>query len=130
MAVTKIIETLDISKGWLQAQNISGQHGSFIIGIKGSSTDSSAMPISDLKYVSLEIGIPSGIENKPITLQTIKLNFDDITSFDDAQLDAQTACVKIGPMPSTIYIRPIAYGSIRGEIKEGIMPVNINVLTF
>ena len=130
MAVTKIIENLDISKGWLQAQNASGEHGLFIIGIKNSESKSSALSLQDLKYVVLEIGIPSGIENKPITLQMVKLNFDDITSFDDSDLNAKTACVKLGVLPSTIYLRPVAYGNGIEEIKEGTIPVSINVLGF
>lgn len=68
MAVTQIIEALDTSKGWLQAQNASGDHGLFIIGIKGSPAEGSSLPIDELKYVVLELGIPSGIESKPITL--------------------------------------------------------------
>ena len=68
MAVTKIIEALDTSKGWLQAQNASGEHGLFIIGIKEAATETCALPIDELKYVVLELGIPSGIESKPITL--------------------------------------------------------------
>ena len=130
MAVTKIIEALDTSKGWLQAQNASGEHGLFVIGIKGSPIDGSGLPIDNLKYVVLELGIPSGIENKPITLQMIKLNFDDITSFDDKDLNSKTACVKLGAMPSTIYIRPVAFGDGLKEVKEGIMPISINVLAF
>ena len=68
MAVTEIIEALDTSRGWLQAQNASGEHGLFVIGIKGAATENSALPIAELKYVVLELGIPSGIESKPITL--------------------------------------------------------------
>ena len=60
----------------------------------------------------------------------IKLNFDDITSFDDQDLNSKTACVKLGAMPSTIYVRPVAYGNGSIEVKEGSVPVSINVLAF
>lgn len=60
----------------------------------------------------------------------VKLNFDDITSFDDSDLNAKTACVKLGVLPSTIYLRPVAYGNGIEEIKEGTIPVSINVLGF
>ena len=130
MAEKKLIEALDISRGWLFVENVNNTHGVFFIAIKEAATEASALPIDDLKYVVLELGIPSGIENKPITLQTIKLNFDDITSFDDKVLNSKTACVRVGAIPSTIYIRPIAYGDGYKEVKEGLIPVSINVLAF
>ena len=36
MGVTQIIETLDISKGWLEASNVTSTNGAFIIAIKGT----------------------------------------------------------------------------------------------
>lgn len=128
MAVTQIIDKLDTDKGWLEANNISGNNGSFIIAIKGEADSSDAFNVEDLKYIVLEIGIPSGIENKPITFQMIKLNFSDITSFDDIMLNAKTACSKIAAVPSTVYIRPVAYGRLDKEVKIGKMSVSINVL--
>ena len=130
MAVTQIIDTLDISKGWLEVTNGSGNHGAYIIAIKGSNVESSACPISDLKYIVVEIGIPSGIKDKPITIQSIRLNFEDITSFDDANLNANTAYAKIGVVPASIFVRPIAYSDGVKEYKTGSMPVSINVLPF
>ena len=130
MGVIKIIDTLDIDKGWLQAQNVSTEHGLFIIGIKGAADDNAAISLDNLKYVVLELGIPSGIDQKPITLQMIKLNFDDTTSLDDRDLDSKTAYVKTGPMPSTIYMRPVAYSDGINEVKTGSMPISINILAF
>lgn len=68
MGVTQIIETLDISKGWLEASNVTSTNGAFIIAIKGTQSTTDICKLDDVKYVVLEIGIPSGIENKPITL--------------------------------------------------------------
>lgn len=130
MAVTNIINTLDTSKGWLQVQNISGEHGAFIIGIKGSKSESDVMPTDKITEVVLELGIPSGIENKPITLQMVKLNFNDITSFDDADLNKTTAFTKVGPLPSTIYMRPVSFSDGYTTYKEGKASIDINVLTF
>lgn len=130
MAITQIIETLDIGKGWLEASNVTGANGAFFIAIKGPHSDTSACNIADVKYIVLEIGIPSGIENKPITLQFLKLNFSDITSFDDVDLNNKTACARIGTLPSTIYMRPIAYADASKEYKNGTMPISINVLPF
>lgn len=130
MAVTQIIDTLDTSKGWLQASNATGANGAFVIAIKGSNSETSACKVSDVKYIILEIGIPSGIENKPITLQHLKLNFSEITNFDDLDLDSKTACARIGVMPSTIYMKPVAYADASREYKSGTMPISINVLPF
>ena len=130
MGVTQIIETLDTSKGWLEASNVTGTNGAFVIAIKGSHSETSACNLADVKYIVLEIGIPSGIENKPITLQCLKLNFSDITSFDDLELDMKTACARIGALPSTIYMKPVAYADASKEYKTGTMPISINVLPF
>lgn len=132
--VTNILQQLsistekDINSGWFGVENASGDHGLFIIGIKGSPIDGSALPIEDLKYVLLELGIPSGIG--PITLQMIKLDFDNITSFDNQDLNNRTAYVKIGAIPSKVCIRTVAYSDGSKEIRDGIMPVSINVLPF
>lgn len=115
---------------WLSLSNLSSTHGFFMIAIKGSEMADSACSLANLKYLVLELGIPSGIDEKPITFQVVKLNFDDCTSLDDPELDAKTACAKIGPMPSTIYLRAIAFSDGDTEYKSGKMPVSINILPF
>ena len=129
-AVVQIIDSCDISKGWLQTDNISGSTGAFIIGIKGSASKNDTFDIKDLSYIVLEIGIPSGLDAKPLSYQRVKLNFKDITSFDDIELNNKTAYAKIGPMPSTIYIKPVTFADQMKEYTTGKMPISINVLPY
>lgn len=129
MAATQIMENLNTSIGWLSATNVTGDHGCYIIGVKGTSSEDDALDIKDLKYVVLEIGIDSGIENKPITLTRVKLNFSEETS-SEKEINEKTALTKISQLPSTIYLKPIAFGDQTKEYLAGKMPVSINVLPF
>lgn len=127
--VTQIMEKLDTSTGWLSATNITGAHGCYVIGIKGTKAEGDAFDIKDLKYVVIEVGIDSGIENKPITLTRIKLNFADPTSSDE-DLNNKTALSQLVQLPSTIYLKPIAFGDQIKEYTSGKMPVSVNVIPF
>lgn len=128
-STTQIMNKLDTSIGWLSATNITGTHGCYVVGIKGTSSDGDLFNIEYLKYVVLEIGIDSGIENSPITLTRIKLNFSDETS-SDKDLNEKTALSKLVQLPSTIYIRPVAFGDQVKEYTSGKMPVSVNVIPF
>lgn len=129
MAATQIIDKLDTSVGWLSATNITGDHGCYVVGIKGTKTTEDIFDIKDLKYIVLEIGIDSGIENSPITLTRLKLNFSDETS-SDRELNEKTSLSKLTQLPSTIYIKPVAFGDQSKEYTSGKMPVSINVIPF
>lgn len=126
---TKIIESLNTSNGWLQASNITGTWGCYVIGVKGEPITTDTFNINDLKYVVLEIGIDSGISGKPITLTRIKLNFNEETSLDK-ELNSKTALTKLTQMPSTIYLKPVAFADQTKEYLEGKMNVSINVIPF
>lgn len=129
MATTQIVTELDTSKGWLEATNVTGNSGCYVIAIKEAKTASDAFDIANLKYIVLEVGIDSGITNNPITLTRLKLNFTDETS-SDASLNAKTALGRLTQMPATIYLKPIAFADETKEYTSGKMPVSINVLPF
>ena len=42
MAEKKLIEALDISRGWLFVENVNNTHGVFFIAIKEAATETSA----------------------------------------------------------------------------------------
>ena len=126
---TQIITELNTSLGWLEVNNITGTWGCYIVGIKGTKSDNDIFNIDDLKYVVLEVGIDSGIEGSPITLTRIKLNFNEETS-SDKNLNKKTALTKLTQMPSTIYLKPIAFADQSKEYLEGKMPISINVIPF
>ena len=128
-AITQIIESLDTSKGWLQASNVTGTWGCYVIGVKGAKVDTDVFDVNDLKYVVLEIGIDSGIEKSPITLTRIKLNFNEETS-SDKETNAKTALAKLTQMPSTIYFKPVAFADQTKEYLEGKINVSVNVIPF
>lgn len=126
--ITKIIETLDTSR-WYSVSNITGTWGCYIIGIKGESSTTDVFDIKDLKYIVLEVGIDSGIDQSPITLTRIKLNFNEETS-SDPNLNSKTALAKLTQMPSTVYLKPIAFADQNKEYLSGTINVSINVIPF
>lgn len=129
MATTQIMTNLNTAQGWLKVDNITGTWGCYIVGIKGVIADDDIFNVNDLKYVVLEVGIDSGIEGSPITLTRIKLNFNEETS-SDKNLNSKTALAKLTQMPTTIYLKPIAFADQTKEYLEGKMSVSINVIPF
>lgn len=128
MSVTKIMSNLNTTD-WIKTTGSMGTHGAYIIAIKESKTSLDKFDISDLNYFVMEVGIESGITDKPITVTRVKLNFKDDTSSDPV-VNSKTACVKLGPMPSTLYFKVVGYGTPTKEYTDGNMPVSVNVLPF
>ena len=126
--ITKIMSNLNTSE-WIKATSVTGNHGAYIIAIKEAKTATDICSIDDLKYVVMEVGIDSGLTDKPLTVTRIKLNFNEETS-SDLDLNAKTAFTRISQMPSTLYFKVVSYGDATKEYKEGTMPVSINVLPF
>lgn len=78
----------------------------------------------------MEIGIDSGISNKPITIQRVKLDFSEETS-SDKELNKITALTKVTQLPNSIYLRVVSFNSINGDqYTKGSMPVGINITPF
>lgn len=114
---------------WKSSSSVTGTHGAFLTAIKGTATEDDTIKLENLKYIVLELGVDSGISGKPITIQNVKLNFDERTSTDE-QFNNITAMAKIGPMPSTLYYRVIAFADSSKEYKSGSLPVSINIVKF
>lgn len=77
----------------------------------------------------MDIGIDSGIKDKPITISRVKLNFNEETS-SDADLNKKTAMTKVSQLPTDIYLRITSFADSVKEYKVGSMPVSINIAPF
>ena len=56
--------------------------------------------------IYFEIGIDSGIKDKPIAINRISLDFNDETS-DNEDINSITAFTRVQGLPKEFYIRPI-----------------------
>ena len=126
--IAKIINNLDTST-WTPVDNITGAWGCYLIGVKGEPIDTDKINVNDLKYVVFEVGIDSGIEQNPITLTRIKLNFSEETSTDPI-LNSKTAIAKLTQMPARVYLKPISFADQTKEYTSGTVNVSVNVIQF
>ena len=88
--LSKSLQSLDAE--WHSQTSVTGTNGAYIIAIKEEDNGSGALPVKDLKYIVMELGINSGLEGKPLTVTRTKLNFNEETS-SDASTNAKTAFV-------------------------------------
>lgn len=126
--IAKIINNLDTST-WTPVDNITGTWGCYLIGVKGEPIDTDKINVNDLKYIVFEVGIDSGIEQSPITLTRIKLNFSEETSTDPI-LNSKTAIAKLTQMPARVYLKPISFADQTKEYTSGTVNVSVNVIQF
>ena len=119
----------DASFVWKSSSAVTGNHGAYLTALKGTETETDTIKLDKLSYVVVELGVESGISNKPITVANIKLNFREQTSTDE-ELNKKTAMTKIGVYPSPLYYRVLCFADESKEYKSGKLPVSINTLTF
>ena len=114
---------------WKSSTSVTGTHGAYLTAFKGTAGENDTIKLDSLRYIVLELGIDSGINDKPITVANVKLNFSEQTSTDE-ELNKKTAMTKIGVYPSPLYYRVLAFADESKEYKSGQLPVSINTLTF
>lgn len=128
METKKLIDYLKTNE-WVPANATTGTHGACAIAIKGNATESDACDINDLKYIMLEFGINSGIEDHPLTILRVKFDFNNSLSSDPTIIE-KAAFSKLPPLPTPFYLKAVAFGDSKKEYKEGYMPVSINFLPY
>jgi hypothetical protein len=73
MAAVNRIQRISID-GWKQF-DIGENFGVYIIAVKDKSMDEDTVNVNDVKNIVVELGIDSGVANKPIPTQRINLQF-------------------------------------------------------
>lgn len=115
MAAINIIEKTKID-GWHSLSGVSDNRGVYIIGIKNAPSEGDAFNIDNLKYVSLELGIDSGIDKQPITIQRVNLRFNEYTG--DETINKITALGQTSVLPKQgTYIRVVSFSDGMKEYK-------------
>ena len=85
--------------------------------------------VKKVRLISLELGIDSGIENKPITIGRVTLNFGEETS-SDPEINSRTAFTFLSRVPDVFYIRPISIDDGSKRYTDGSVSIGINVNAF
>lgn len=81
----------------------------------------------DVRKIKFEVGVDSFTKKKPLTINYITLNFNDVSSSDVVTNDL-TAIAKVLNYPSVFYIRPIEIiDKNNNVIKEGKTSIKIGI---
>lgn len=127
MAAVSILTESNIDSGWVSS-DIGENSGAYLIAIKGTAGESDPLPIEDLKYMTLEVGIDSGIDKHPMPVQRVFFRFD--SNSDDENLNNVATLGQLPKLPKTgTFFRVVAFSDSMKEYKSGKMPVSINIVT-
>ena len=125
-----IINKLKLDGTWIK---VSVNDNSFyLIAIKEKAKKLKEKEIESNKVnkIYFELGIDSGIKDKPITINRISLDFNDETS-EDTDINLITAFTRVQGLPKEFYIRPtkiVTYNSIAyTENIETTISVKVNI---
>lgn len=125
MATVTVIEKTNIDSSWM-SYSLGSNNGMYVIAIKGAKATTDVFDVNDLKYITMDVGIDSGIKDKPLAISRLKLNFDEFTS-DDVSLNKKTAFIRLNQLPTDIYLRVTSFADSTKEYKTGSMSISINI---
>lgn len=128
--IQTIINKLKLDGTWIK---VSVNDNSFyLIAIKEKAKKLKEKEINsnDIDKISFELGIDSGIKDKPIIVSRVVLDFNDETS-EDTDINLITAFTRVQGLPKEFYIRPtkiVTYNSIAyTENIETTISVKVNI---
>lgn len=98
----------------------------YIIAVKEDAGKKDTINPETIKIITFEIGIDSGVKNKPITISRFSLNFNEITSSDE-MLNKITAFTRLLNIPNNFYLRPISIDDGVKTIHKGEVAIAINI---
>lgn len=126
MTVKKIMKSVHLDGTWTKV-DLGKETDFYMIAKKNAKKKKSDTIESTLiQRVRFEVGVASGIKNKPLTISYITLNFNDVTS-TDLEINNITAMAKHTKFPSVFYIKPIEFWDGKNIIKEGKTSMDITV---
>lgn len=123
--VKKILDNLTINGDWVKV-SLDEYNNCYLIAIKDLTQTDGFISSADVKRVRFEVGIESGITNKPLTINYFNVNFEDMTSGDN-EVNKITAFTKLTGFPSEFYIRVSSIQKGFEEIKSGKVAISLNV---
>ena len=123
--LSKILTRTKIDNIWRKV-DLKKCNACYLIAIKEKETKKDTINVESVKKLRFELGIESGIEGKPITIQYINLDFNDITSGNN-EINKITAFTRLTGLPNDFYIRLTAIDDGTKEFKTGETAISVNI---
>jgi hypothetical protein len=126
MALSKIIEKITLGQ-WLET-DLDDQNYAYLIAVKATQAqEGDVVAPKDVRNIIFELGIESGVTNKPLTIQRVVLNFNDEISPNN-ELNEIARGAKLAHLPGDkIYIKAISVDNGKEEIKSGTVNISVNI---
>lgn len=125
MAVTKIINKIDLSSGWLKT-SLENMTSCYLIAVKGDNQEGDTYNPKDVHSIIFEIGIDSGVKDSPIVINRVNLDFTQLISPDNT-LNGVATFQRLTGIPTDIYIKPIALTVGSQQVRTGNTNISINI---
>ena len=106
--IIKVFNNINLDKNSFREVNLKDFNDFYLIGITNN---------KEIKSITFEVAIDSGVKNKPLLLPNIKLDFEKDVS-----------ATRVLNYPNEFYIRPIQLINKDSEvIKTGTFNVEVNI---
>ena len=125
MAITTIMKKIKLDKKWIDV-DLGNFNDFYLITIKEKADKKDTVKPEDILKVRFEIAIDSGIKDSPLSIQYINVDFNEMTSNDEA-LNKRTAFRKNMNFPSQFYIRAISFETKTGTVTAGETSILLNI---
>lgn len=123
--ITSILSRIKLNSEWVTV-DMSSFNDCYAIAVKETAGKTDTINPETIKIITFEIGIDSGIKNKPITISRFSLNFNELTSSDE-ETNKLTAFAKLSGLPSNFYIRPLSMDDGKKTITTGEVAIALNI---
>ena len=123
--ITSILSRIKLNSEWVTV-DMSSFNDCYAIAVKETAGKNDTIDPETIKIITFEIGIDSGIKNKPITISRFSLNFNELTS-SDVETNKLTAFAKLSGLPSNFYIRPLSMDDGKKTITTGEVAIALNI---
>lgn len=128
--VQNILNRIKVDGKWIK-MNLDKAESFYLIAIKENVKKliKDQIDSKDIDKIYFEIGIDSGIKNKPLTIRHLTLDFKDQTSSED--INDITAFTKVEGLPKEFYIRVtnfVDYKGVKYLDKETAISINVNLM--
>lgn len=123
--ITSVLSRIKLNKEWVTV-DMSTFNDCYAVAVKETAGKNDTIDPETIKIITFEIGIDSGIKNKPITISRFSLNFNDVSSSDE-ETNKLTAFAKLSGLPTSFYIRPLSMDNGIKTITEGEVAIALNI---
>ena len=123
--INKVLDKIDLNQGWIQV-NLKEFNDCYIIAIKEEKDKKDTIDPTSIRKIRFEMGIDCGIKGQPLTIQYFNLDFNDITSGDNA-LNKISAFTRLLNIPNNFYLKVRSLDDGAKEIKSGVTSIALYI---